>query len=152
MAAEDKDLQVATMKKIEAFASSLRGDVKERLQASREFRGEQEAIEKAKKLADQREREASMKQRELQEQRSLEPTKKEPVIDAGDSDLDDFIDSNPWDSAKKLVQKPDLEADTTHDKDTTVNDESMKVEELADQTSQAPKLKIQQKKLKPKGK
>ena len=155
-ASENPAILASTIKKIETFAKSLKTEVESQVRSVREERAELEALNKAREIANQREIAAEVnKNSEKVVQNTMD-------IEQEDSDLENFIETDPWESAKKNA--PPAEATKSVDKGHSsfeeviepsskkdIKDQVSEIDEAAEQTSQAPKLKIQQKKLKPKG-
>jgi hypothetical protein len=152
LASEDYEVRSSVVSKLETFARSLTADVQRQLQSVRDMRAEREAIEAAKRFADEREREEALARKAEVSLPKIEHDTKEQLKMAvdEDSDLEDFIESDPWATAKKQAPKTDTDPVVSLEPGKNLEAESPKTDESPEQPSQ--KLKIQQKKLKPKGK
>lgn len=148
LTADEPSIQAAILEKIEKFARSLVGEVKQQVTSAKELKIEKEAIEKARKLADLRE----VEERKQPVEQISKFNTAAPKVEDDDLDLEDFIDSNPWGSGNKPTIKTPIidELISEPEKTPAIVEESTKIEEP--ELHQGPKLKINQKKLKPKAK
>ena len=162
-ASENPAILASTIKKIETFSKSLKTEVESQVRSVREERAELEALNKAREIANQREMAAEVNKNSEHQLRISEKIVQNTMdIEQDDSDLENFIETDPWENAKKNA--PPAEATKSVDKGHSsfeeviepsskkdIKDQVSEIDEAAEQTLQAPKLKIQQKKLKPKG-
>lgn len=162
MADEDEKIKNQTAKQLEAFARSLGIQVREDLQDRREFKADKEAKIKAREQAELREKQESLRKeqeekekhkREKEEERRAEVTKEIPKDD--DSDLEDFIDTDPWESAKNNSEsspKSKQKDASIGKRDSSESSPPIKRQDKQEESTAAPAIKIKQTKLKPKQK
>lgn len=166
LAEEDSKVHGQALNQIEAFVKSIKRQVQEDINDVREIREEEEKKLAARKLADQREREAlekmerDAKERRAKEERAkmdLEATEEDKKLEFNtpkneDSDLDDFIDSDPWATKNKTTESPtttNKEEGNIGKRDPNPSSSPKKPAEKPD-PAPVPAKKIQQTKLKPK--
>lgn len=148
IAEEDSKVYQQAVNQINAFAKGFKVQVKEDIQEIRELRQDEAMKEQARRQADEREREDKIKKQKQEEEKTRQQREKEsqPDIKDDDSDLDDFVDTDPWATANKETSSP-----TKMDEEDLNNEgKPFMSSESAKRSEPTPALKIKQTKLKPK--
>jgi hypothetical protein len=148
IAEEDSKVYQQAVNQINAFAKGFKVQVKEDIEELRELREDEVMKEKARRQADDREREDRIKKQRQEEENARQHREKElkPDIKDDDSDLEDFIDTDPWAKANKETCSPTKmdEEDLNNEGKPSTSSESPK------RSEPTPALIIKQTKLKPK--